>query len=64
MSYNVASTEWPGYSISEATKQLIGRLFSTLDDTSSEAGDRLADEVFAPDGLFDGSHLAKGTEGM
>jgi hypothetical protein len=44
-------------------KQLIGFLFSTLDDTSSEAGDRLADEIFATDGVFDGSHLAKGTEG-
>jgi len=64
MDYHTASTEWPSYPISEATKQLIGSLFSTLDDTSSGAGDRLADEIFAADGVFDGSHAARGTEGM
>jgi hypothetical protein len=63
MSYNIASTEWPSYPISEEIKQLIGSLFSTLDDTGSRAGDRLADEIFAADGVFDGSHAAKGSEG-
>ena len=63
MNYTLASTEWPSYPISEAVKQLIGSLFSTLDDTGSGAGDRLADDIFTADGLFDGAHRAKGTEG-
>ena len=63
MSYNTVSTQWPSNPISEAKKQLIGNLFLTLDDTSSNAGDRLADEIFAIDGVFDGKHAAKGTEG-
>jgi hypothetical protein len=63
MSYQIASTEWPSYPVSDATKQLIGSLFATLDDTSSDAGDRLADNIFAIDGVFDGNHPAKGTEG-
>lgn len=64
MSYTLASTKWPSFPISEATKQLVGSLFSTLDDTSNGAGDRLADEIFATEGVFEGIHPVKGTEGM
>lgn len=63
MNYTLASTKWPSCPISEATKQLIGSLFSTLDDTGRGAGDRLAYELFANDGLFEGARRAKGTEG-
>ncbi|PVH70567.1 hypothetical protein DL98DRAFT_540740 [Cadophora sp. DSE1049] len=64
MGYSIARTEWPSYLIFEAKKQLIESLFLTLDDTSSGAGDRLADEIFAIDGVFNGSHAATGTEGI
>ena len=63
MTYDMASTQWPSYLIPEATKQLVCNLFSTLDDTGSGAGSRLADEIFATDGVFDGIHAARGTEG-
>jgi hypothetical protein len=64
MNYHLASTEWPSYTIRKETKQLIANLFSALDDTGSRAGDRLADEVFATDGVFEGTHGARGTEGI
>lgn len=64
MGYNTASTEWPEPQVSEQVRHLIDRLFATLDDSTDGAGDRLADEIFSPDGEFAGSHAAKGTEGI
>jgi hypothetical protein len=64
MGFNTALTEWPAIPLRDPVKKLIDDLFSTLDNTDKGAGDRLADEIFAPDGVFNGHHPVKGTEGM
>ena len=49
--------------MSEPVRQLIDKLFSTLDDATDGAGDRLADETFSLDGEIAGNHAAKGRDG-
>ena len=63
MGYNTASTNWALFPISDKVKNVIDSLFATLDDTSLDAGDRLADEIFTADGVIDGGHPARGTAG-
>ena len=36
-------------------KHLIGKFFSTMDDSDSSAGDVLADEIFTSEGLLVGA---------
>jgi hypothetical protein len=63
MGYNTALVEWPSVQISDPVKQHLDKFFSIMDLNAPEAGDRLADEVFASDGVLVGHHPAKGTEG-
>lgn len=64
MGYNTASTEWPSTAPSTATKALIDNLFLTLDNDQSGAGDELADNIFATDGILVGPHArAEGGDG-
>jgi hypothetical protein len=64
MGYNTASTEWPSTTPSAETKALIDNLFLTLDNDQAGAGDKLADNVFAPDGVLVGPNgKAEGAEG-
>jgi hypothetical protein len=59
--YNTELTKWPS-SASPQVKELIDRLFRTLDDTGPGAGDVLADQVFAANGSIEGHHSFIGTE--
>ena len=52
MGYNTVNTEWPEVPIAQDVRALINLLFSTLDDSSKDAGPKLADEVFAYDGML------------
>ena len=52
MGYSTVDTQWPAALISEEVRALIDLLFSTLDDSSENAGPRLADEIFAHDGML------------
>ena len=63
MGYNTALTEWPAMQIPEAVKQHIDKFFSIMDTSAPSAGDRLAKEIFARDGVMDSLHRAEGTEG-
>jgi hypothetical protein len=56
MGYSTSSTEWPrAVSVPDETKTIIDTLFSLLDDTSETAGDKLAEDVFADDGVMESS---------
>jgi hypothetical protein len=59
--YNTELTKWPS-SASPQVKELIDRLFRTLDDTGPGAGDVLADQVFAANGSIEGHCSFVGTE--
>lgn len=64
MGYNTDNTVWPTTGMSEATKGLLDRFFNTLDNTSPDAGDTLADEIFSPDAKAQfGAHTFSGQEG-
>lgn len=63
MGYTVELTTWPATPLSEQTKQLLESLFVSLDDSSDSGGNRLAEEVFTPDGIMVSSHPAKGSVG-
>jgi hypothetical protein len=64
MGYNTASTEWPSTPPSVETKALIDNLFLTLDNDKAAAGDELADNIFAVDGVLIGSNAkAEGPQG-
>ncbi|RVX74790.1 hypothetical protein B0A52_01067 [Exophiala mesophila] len=50
MSYTIAEVKWPStVKIGPSVKQLIQRALSLLDDTTSEAGQRMVDEVYTDD---------------
>lgn len=51
MGYSTESAEWPDIAVPEKVKQLIDAFFATLDSTEVSAGDILADEIFATDGI-------------
>lgn len=64
MGYNTASTEWPSTLPSKEVKNLIDELFLILDNDGKDAGDHLADRVFAADGVLVGLRgKSKGSEG-
>jgi hypothetical protein len=63
MGYNTALTEWPAVQIPEAVRQHIDKFFFIMDTNAPGAGDRLAEEIFAGDGVMDSLHRAEGTEG-
>jgi hypothetical protein len=57
------STEWPPF-MPTATRNIILQFFSTVDDTSPNTGDVLADEIFATDADANfGGKLFHGSEG-
>lgn len=60
-----AGTIWPELTkISKPTKEVMKLLLDLLDDKSDNAGDRMADEVFTPDGYLGAfSGAAKGSAG-
>ena len=64
MGYNTALTEWPAMQIPEAVRQHIDKFFSIMDTNAPGAGDRLADEIFAKNGVMYSLRRAEGTEGM
>jgi hypothetical protein len=65
MGYNTASTEWSSSSPSTEAIALIDNLFLTLDNDQASAGDQLADNIFAIDGVLVGPNgRAEGSEGM
>lgn len=50
MSYTIAEVAWPpNITIDQSVKQLIQRALSLLDDTTSEAGQHMVDEVYTDD---------------
>ena len=64
MGYCTASTEWPsGVSVPAPVKQLVDTFFSLVDDKSSEVGNKLADEVFAVDGIMQTAQRFEGSDG-
>lgn len=64
MGYPTKSTEWPSAPPSTDTQALIDRLFVLLDTPTNEAGDCLADTVFARDGILTGpTGSVQGSEG-
>jgi hypothetical protein len=64
MGYSTELAEWPTIQIPEAVKQHIDKFFSIMDTNSPRAGDRLADEIFAKNGVMYSLHCAEGTECM
>lgn len=66
MSYTTAEILWPDRpQINQHVKTLIQRALSLLDDTSGEAGLRMADQVYTEDAVVvfsTGEH--KGREGL
>jgi hypothetical protein len=64
MGYNTKLAEWPTMQIPEAVKQHIDKFFSIMDTNAPTAGDRLADEIFAKNGVMYSLHRAEGTQGM
>jgi hypothetical protein len=49
MGYNTESTDWPEPEVPPAVKELIDRYFRTMDDSSPQAGNTLADDICSPD---------------
>lgn len=47
-----SNTVWPETLIAEPVKKLMSLLLSLLDNKGDEAGPRLADEVFTPNGVL------------
>lgn len=45
-----ANTEWPSTPVPQPVKDLLAKFFDIGDTKSEEAGQRLGNEVFAPDG--------------
>lgn len=63
MGYTTDLTSWPSPPLSQGTKHLLESLFISLDDPSDYGSNRLADEVFAPDGEMVSNHPARGSAG-
>lgn len=64
MGYNTELTEWPSTKVPEPVMLQVDKLFAVLDSKASEAGDKLADEVFTTDGILDSHHRFEGADGM
>lgn len=65
MGYVTESTIWPtSVQLDQSVKGLIDLFYTLTDDKSSNAGPRLAEEVFTKDGTMGSSAgVAKGSEG-
>lgn len=64
MVYNTENTDWPEFFINAGSKDLISRFFLLLDTESPEVGDKLADEIFAPNARAEfGGKFFTGKEG-
>jgi hypothetical protein len=46
----LAQTEWPATPVPQPIKQLLGSFFDLGDSKSEDAGRRLVDEIFMPEG--------------
>ncbi|EXJ63366.1 uncharacterized protein A1O5_11687 [Cladophialophora psammophila CBS 110553] len=63
MGYNTEGTEWPADNVTPSVKALIDRFFNLLDNTGSDVGNILADEIFAKDAVAQfGMHTFEGSE--
>ncbi|KAF2493640.1 hypothetical protein BU16DRAFT_563792 [Lophium mytilinum] len=45
-------TEWPSIGVAPSTKALLDDFFEILDENTADAGQKLADRIFTPDGTF------------
>lgn len=52
MKKSLLNTSWPSTAISDEGKDLIGKFFELVDLPTKDSGKRLAEEVFADDGLM------------
>lgn len=66
MGYVTEKTIWPtSVELDQSVKALLDLFYSLADDKSSEAGPRIAKEVFTKDGAMGSSAgVAKGSEGV
>jgi hypothetical protein len=61
---HIAKTEWPDTPIPDAAKRLIDRFLDIMDHNTEDAGDKLATEIFTPDGVLSTSaFVARGEAG-
>jgi hypothetical protein len=61
---HIAKTEWPDTPIPDAVKRLIDRFLDIMDHNTEDAGDKLATEIFTPDGVLStSSAVARGEAG-
>lgn len=51
------SVDWPSLHIAEPAKKLIDLFYTLADGRIPDTGDRLADEVFASDGILQNNDL-------
>jgi hypothetical protein len=65
MSYVTQATVWPEpVSLDGAVKDVLGLFYQLADDKSSQAGPRMASEVFTPDAtLLAATGVFRGKEG-
>ncbi|KAL4801509.1 hypothetical protein BDV18DRAFT_164924 [Aspergillus unguis] len=56
MAYITENTQWMSDPISQETKDLIARFYQLADSKQSDAGHRLATEVFSEDALLSTPH--------
>ncbi|KAK5244172.1 ERMES complex subunit mmm1 [Exophiala xenobiotica] len=61
----LAQTEWPATPVPQPIKQLLGSFFDLGDSKSEDAGRRLVDEIFMPEGqIVVNKHTISGAEGL
>lgn len=61
---HIAKTEWPETHVPDAVKRLIDRFLDIMDHNTEDAGDKLATEIFTPDGVLStSSAVARGEAG-
>ena len=64
MATAIETTTWPAIPIPTDVKDLISRYYSLVETKDSSVGDRLATDVFTPDGIFSSPHVtAAGSAG-
>jgi hypothetical protein len=60
----LGQTEWPATPVPQPIKQLLGSFFDLGDSKSEDAGRRLADEIFTPEGqIVVNKRTIKGAKG-
>jgi hypothetical protein len=61
---HIAKAEWPDMPVPNAVKRLIDRFLDIMDHNTEDAGDKLATEIFTPDGVLSTSAaVARGEAG-